>query len=707
MLIKKNCVFLQVLEIYLSCCEIRKLLFLLYIIYTIHSNESFQIFTYKNQLITKEPKLSVIIPVFNGGDYLKRSLKSVQNQKFNDIEIILIDDNSSDDSLKIIRNFMKKDKRIKIIENKENRRILFSKSFAALNSKGKYIIEIDQDDVFIGNDVFGILYNESEKYDLDILHFNHTFGENINDQPKLDNFIENEKIDIQPEIKFKQFKTNIYLLWGNLIKGDLYKKVIYNLWPIIINYKIIFQEDFLITFFILIYARKFKSIKNIFYYYFVSIKQISCGHQNNPEFFLSVIFAGIVFYDYYIDSHPQDFQIIINYIDWFKGHLKVIKNLYPTLFNYFFGKILTNNQLLEINKNDIMKEFNISENCDSYPYLSRNQSFFIFNELPNKNTIFHKQKNLLIELSIIIIYSSYEKIIKIINKISLQNFDSLEIIIIYDDENKTDYDLLNNYIKSFYYIKLIDNQIKRGMLYSISKGVMLAKGNYLIIFNPNYFFTNKNALQNIFNEIRKSEADIFELNIYKILSNNYTVLYKCKHFKSRFNLTRIKYNMDFNNIDIKDELLDNKIIKRKYLKYIIKTFKIEEVNDIVDYYHNKIFEFLFSSNKYKFKSISSESIYIYDFDLYKPKFNDFTTGEDKTINELHFYINFIYDNSKNDFENKQKILKEFFNVLNIIYNKFTKISNTSLELINKFINSEYYSKANKTLLQFYYNSLIN
>ena len=143
----------------MSDCEIKKLLFLIYLLYTIHSNVSFQFFVYKNQLKTKEPKLSVIIPVFNGGGFLKRSLKSVQKQRFKDIEIILVDDNSSDDSVKIIQGFMKKDKRIKLIENKENRRILFCKSIGALNSKGKYIIEVDQDDMIFRNDALAILYN--------------------------------------------------------------------------------------------------------------------------------------------------------------------------------------------------------------------------------------------------------------------------------------------------------------------------------------------------------------------------------------------------------------------------------------------------------------------------------------------------------------------------------------------------------------------
>ena len=166
-------------------CDIKKLLFLIYILYLIYTNNLFQIFAYKSILKINEPKLSVIIPVYNGAEYLRYSLQSVRKQKFKDIEIIIVDDNSNDDSLKIINRYIEKDQRIKLIENYENRRILFSKSFAALNSKGKYIIEIDQDDRFIGNDVFEILYNESEKDEIDFLHFNHIFGDNFVNQQNL------------------------------------------------------------------------------------------------------------------------------------------------------------------------------------------------------------------------------------------------------------------------------------------------------------------------------------------------------------------------------------------------------------------------------------------------------------------------------------------------------------------------------------------
>ena len=265
--------------------HIKNLLILIIIIFNLNFNKRIINFICKSDLISQNPKISVIIPIYNGGKYLNYSLKSVQNQTMKDIEIIIIDDNSKDDSLDIIKNYMKTDKRIRLINNKENRKILFSKSLAALNSKGKYIIEIDQDDMIINNDAFNFIYNESEKYTLDLLHFKHISGIKIKNATNIFNNISNDNtVETQPELKFTLFKKHKLYLWGNLIRADLYKKIIYNLWPIIINYEITFQEDFLILFFLLIYAKRFKSIKNIFYYYFKHENEVSRGYKSNSYF---------------------------------------------------------------------------------------------------------------------------------------------------------------------------------------------------------------------------------------------------------------------------------------------------------------------------------------------------------------------------------------------------------------------------------------
>ena len=94
----------------------------------------------KKYPLTKNPKISAIIPIYNGGKYLHYSLRSIQNQKMKDLEIIIIDDCSTDNSLTIIEKYMKEDERIRLIKNTENRKILYSKSFSVLNSKGKYLI---------------------------------------------------------------------------------------------------------------------------------------------------------------------------------------------------------------------------------------------------------------------------------------------------------------------------------------------------------------------------------------------------------------------------------------------------------------------------------------------------------------------------------------------------------------------------------------
>jgi len=90
---------------------IKNSLLLIIILYIFYINEKIQIIVHQKKLISNEIKISVIIPIYNGGKYLNISLRSVQNQKMKDIEIIIVDDNSGDDSLEIIHNYMKNDNR--------------------------------------------------------------------------------------------------------------------------------------------------------------------------------------------------------------------------------------------------------------------------------------------------------------------------------------------------------------------------------------------------------------------------------------------------------------------------------------------------------------------------------------------------------------------------------------------------------------------
>ena len=654
-----------------------------------------------------KPKISVIIPIYNGGKYLIYSLKSVLSQNMKNIEIIIIDDNSTDDSVKIIRNYMRKDERIKLIENKANRKILFSKSIGTLNSKGKYIIELDQDDMFIRNDIFDIIYKESEKNDLDILNFEIILGHHPFSNKKIYPKKRRKNIMmIQPQLKFSIFKTNNMLLWGNLFNADLYKKVIYNLWPIIINYKIIFQEDHIITFFILLYAKKYKKIKDFLFFHFINKKSSSKGFRHNPEYLLSVIFAGNLYYDYYIDINPKDIHVLINYIKNLSRHFKVSKHLYPSFFNFFFGKIMANPQLSLKDKIYLKKKFKIKENCGHYGHLNLNQKS-ILNELESEKDIY-KYINQTIQISIIIvIQSNLENISKLINLLNSQNFIFFEIIFVFDAIKRNILILLLKYLQKFQHIKIIKNNIKKGKINSISKGIMIAKGKYIIILDEKSLFLERNSLKTIYDIIKNNELDILEFDLYKIIHKSYINLYKCKHYSSKFNFTKIKYNKKINDIDINKELLTNKIIKTNYLRNCLKKYKLNEVNEIIDNYYNEIYTFILESNTPKYNHTSSVRLFKNNSDFDKFKFNDFSSSNKQIIKEVVFYINFIFENSKDTYEEKESVLSEFFNVLNIMFNKFTKTSESSIKLFKKFMNCNFISDKNKILLDFYCKSLIN
>ena len=117
------------------------------------------------------PKISVVTASYNSEKKIRGAIRSIQNQKMSDIEIIIVDDASNDKSLNIIENMQKEDPRIKIIKNNENMGPLYSKSIGVLYSSGKYIMQLDSDDLFINENIFNICYEEVEKNNIDILEF--------------------------------------------------------------------------------------------------------------------------------------------------------------------------------------------------------------------------------------------------------------------------------------------------------------------------------------------------------------------------------------------------------------------------------------------------------------------------------------------------------------------------------------------------------
>lgn len=117
------------------------------------------------------PKVSVIIPVYNVEKYLRECLDSVINQTLSDIEIICINDGSTDNSLGILKEYAEKDSRIKII-TQENQGQGVARNNAIEAAQGEYLVFVDPDD-FLDSEALEVINKSFSDSAVDIIQFDY------------------------------------------------------------------------------------------------------------------------------------------------------------------------------------------------------------------------------------------------------------------------------------------------------------------------------------------------------------------------------------------------------------------------------------------------------------------------------------------------------------------------------------------------------
>lgn len=203
-------------------------------------------------------KVSIVVPVYNMEDKLERCLDSLVNQTLSDIEIIIINDGSSDKSLEIIQKYQEKYKNIVAI-SRENKGISYTRNEGIKLSRGKYIAFVDSDD-YVEVDMYEKLYNKIISDNSDIVVCNYkTFIEdskefnnyNVN-KTNITNLVDNPKL--------------VYLLdyqpWNKLYKKSLWDKVYF---PLNTKY-----EDLEAVLKVFLKAKKVSYISDYLYNYLIN-----------------------------------------------------------------------------------------------------------------------------------------------------------------------------------------------------------------------------------------------------------------------------------------------------------------------------------------------------------------------------------------------------------------------------------------------------
>ena len=225
--------------------------------------------------ITENPKISIVISVYNGEAYLKAALLSIQNQDFKDIEIIMVDDCSKDNSVNLIKELMMKEPRIKLYQNEENKGMLYTKTRGVLNSKGKYVMILDEDDIYVQKDAFSTLYYEAEENNLDILGFGlMRSGIHLEKGVDINRYLKTNII-YQPNIQNRNIECNSNnckrvgdFISNYFFRTDLFVDAIKEIDDKFMNVKMLYLDDYLLFFILTKKAHSLKQIKRIFYIMF-------------------------------------------------------------------------------------------------------------------------------------------------------------------------------------------------------------------------------------------------------------------------------------------------------------------------------------------------------------------------------------------------------------------------------------------------------
>ncbi|MGG7198605.1 glycosyltransferase family 2 protein [Clostridium butyricum] len=220
-------------------------------------------------------RLSIIIPVYNAEKTIKKCLNSILEQEYRNIEVLIIDDGSIDNSLYISREYEKRDKRIKVI-TKINSGVSSTRNLGIKISTGDYIIFIDADD-YLEKNTFIECMNIIETTGTDILKFN--FLRECGKYKKKNAFTTESEILIEK----KQFNekniynqllssSDFYNIWNNIIKKDILKNIYF-------NEQLDYAEDYLFMMQCVFYANSIYITNRYYYHYCINDNSVTQNYN--------------------------------------------------------------------------------------------------------------------------------------------------------------------------------------------------------------------------------------------------------------------------------------------------------------------------------------------------------------------------------------------------------------------------------------------
>lgn len=399
-------------------------------------------------------KVSVIVPVYNKAQYLRECLDSLISQTLKDIEIICIDDKSTDDSLDILSEYLLKDKRINVIAQDINRGVSVARNTGIKLAQGEFIAFVDADD-FVDRDFYERLYGASNGYDC-------VKGEIWNYDTDINRCILNDIYNLNDKIKAT--KNPIYFYYG--FTSAIYRKEYVDRYGFHFPEGISYYED---PFFTITLTSKLLDIKVVdgAKYYYRNVNTSLSHDISNKK----------------IDDFCSSMSAILTYL--------------KQCDNFSEKKYIVVNQFLLM-----MSEFIKDGKIDGDRLHKIEKEFISFLGLTNANGA--------PKVSIIVpVYNGEKYLRRTLNCLMLQSLHDIEIICVNDKSVDRSIDILNEYQKIDNRIKVIDCTENGGESKARNIGIYSAIGEYIAFVDQDDML-DLLFYEKLYEKAKKTSADIIK-----------------------------------------------------------------------------------------------------------------------------------------------------------------------------------------------------
>ena len=452
-------------------------------------------------------KVSIIVPIYNVEKYLDECLTSVLNQTLDDIEIICVNDGSTDDSLNIIKSYAQKDSRVKIID-KENAGYGHSMNIGMDLASGEYIGIVESDD-YVLPEMFEYLYTHAKEFDLDFVksNFNRFYGKDediIKQFNKIAFDDKNYNIILKPSENKECFRF-IMNTWSGIYKTTFLRQhnIRHHETP-----GASFQDNGF-WFKANVYAEKTMYLPEAYYMNRRDNPDSSVNDDNkvycaNKEYKL--------IYDFLEENNLKENFLDVYNLKRFHNYMFTLERIHPK-FRKEYIKSISNEFKNFKEKNELKSDFYSVLNCNEIKWIIKDPEEYYYQVWNNRYKV-----------SVILpVYNMEKYLDKCLDSILNQSLRDIEIICINDGSKDNSLEILKKYRNKDNRIKII-NQNNQGAGVARNKGMEIATGEYLSFLDADDFF-DVNMLKHSYQKAKDTDADIciFEAFLYDNITHHYDI----------------------------------------------------------------------------------------------------------------------------------------------------------------------------------------